>query len=69
MLIVMNHWLKICKLSYQSNRINQNCKTIILLFKKNNLTIIEVIKKTIESRLKYNLVDKLRKNWSLLSTL
>ena len=32
MLIVMNHFQKVCKLSNQSNRINQNCKTLILLF-------------------------------------
>ena len=29
MFIFMNHWKKICKLSYQSNRINQNCKTLL----------------------------------------
>ena len=27
--IVKNRWLKICNLSYQSNRINQNCKTLL----------------------------------------
>ena len=33
----------ICELSYQSNRIKQNCKTLSLLFIKIKLTIIEVL--------------------------